>query len=818
MATVTHAATATWSTTGGTTTNTHTPAVGDLLVVVAATSGLAGGTTAVTDNNADGNGTYTQVDVDRTGFSTTGVLTFWVRNALIGSATSTVVTAAQVGSSGGGLDVFRVSGMSLTGSAAVRQSSGQSSGASAATPAPVMGAACLTQNPVIGAVCCGTNATTNFTPRTGYTEASDVGYNTPATGLETMFRNSGETGTTLTWGSAAPSIFADIVVELDTTGVATATGSITLTGTANPQPIYPSSGSSDRVGRYGRSVPPVVVISRAPVLAGAAAGTGTITLTGTAAVKGVAAATGSITLTGSAALAAQLRPPVVVVAGEPGHALTRFRRAVRPAVLARNPQTMAAATATGTLTLTGTAGLAARAAATGSITLTGQAAALAVPSPPGVVVAGQAIRRTTRYHALYRAAVYRNPQTAGGAAATGTLTLTGAAALAARAAAAGTLTLTGTAVLRAPITPAGSLTLNCTAAAKAVAGATGSITLTGTATAVDTTAYPAGSADRLGRYGRSIPPVTRVIRSVAPQTTGALGSLTLTGTATVKAAAAAAGSITLNGTAATTAAAGPPRSVIVAGQAVQTAARYRVVNPALWTRTGAGVIGDLGVAAGTLTLTGTAAAKGVAAATGSITLTGSGAAALVTPRPGFLVAGQAIQTAPRYRALLRPQVLRPKPSAAVVAGATGSLTLTGSAAARAPVTAAGSITLNGQATAHPPGPQPNGHLTLTGTGAVKTTTAATGHLILLGVATTRAHLTAGTARGTLTLTGAAAARVTVGIATGHITLLGAVFLIRRDLSLVGVLEGARFTSTLESGRHLTGKVEGPRYSSELEGT
>src|SRR5215831_10161157 len=126
MATVTHAATATWSTTGGNTTNTHTPAVGDLLVVIAASSGLAGGTTAVTDNNADGNGQYTQVDVDRTGFSTTGVLTVWVRNTLVGSATSTIVTAAQGGSSGGGLDVFRISGMGYTGAAAVRQSAGQS--------------------------------------------------------------------------------------------------------------------------------------------------------------------------------------------------------------------------------------------------------------------------------------------------------------------------------------------------------------------------------------------------------------------------------------------------------------------------------------------------------------------------------------------------------------------------------------------------------------------------------------------------------------------------------------------------------------------
>ncbi|HEY2674082.1 MAG TPA: hypothetical protein VGJ07_27420, partial [Rugosimonospora sp.] len=218
MATVTHATTALWNTTAGTATNknvTATPAANDLIVVIAASSGLTGGTTAVTDNNSDGLGTYTQADADRTGFSTTGVLTLWVRNALVGSATSTVFTAAQNGSSGGGLDVFRISGMTLTGASAVRQSAGQSSGTSGTTPAPVLGSAALTGNPMIGAVANGTSAAT-LTPRTSWTEATDLGYSTPTTGLETMFRSSGETGTTMTWGSTSGSTFASVAAEFDT--------------------------------------------------------------------------------------------------------------------------------------------------------------------------------------------------------------------------------------------------------------------------------------------------------------------------------------------------------------------------------------------------------------------------------------------------------------------------------------------------------------------------------------------------------------------------------------------------------------------------
>jgi hypothetical protein len=217
VAAVTHAGTGIWTTTAGNKTFTGTPAASDLIVVVAPASGVA--TSAVTDNNADGLGTYTQADSDRTGWgsATTGHLTVWVRNALIGSATSTVFTATQSGSTGGGLDVFRISGMTRTGAAAVRQTAGQSSGTSGTTPAPVFGAAPLTGNPVIGAVCnAQTTAGSVITQRANFTEASDLAYSTPGSGLETMFRSSGETATTQTWGSTSGSAFGSVVAEFDT--------------------------------------------------------------------------------------------------------------------------------------------------------------------------------------------------------------------------------------------------------------------------------------------------------------------------------------------------------------------------------------------------------------------------------------------------------------------------------------------------------------------------------------------------------------------------------------------------------------------------
>lgn len=221
MATVSTLGTPTFDTNAGNKTVTATPAVGDLIVVVAASTGLAGGTTAVTDNQATG-GTYVQVDVDRTGFSTTGVLTCWVRNDTIRSATSTVFTAAQAASSGGGLVVLKVTGMSIAGLSAVRRigvasynTGGQSSGGSGTVPAPVLAATPLSANPIITGVANGTNSTTTVAQRVGYSEAFDNGYTVPATGLEVSFLSSGETSATITYNSTTASTFASFAIELD---------------------------------------------------------------------------------------------------------------------------------------------------------------------------------------------------------------------------------------------------------------------------------------------------------------------------------------------------------------------------------------------------------------------------------------------------------------------------------------------------------------------------------------------------------------------------------------------------------------------------
>jgi len=216
MATLCSAVSQVWNTTAGSKSSAgFSAAVGDLLVVIAASSGLAGGTTAVTDDNSSG--TYTQVDSDRTGFSTTGVLTAWVRDTLIGTAATTIVTAAQVGSTGGGLYVYIVRYMQVAGTAAIRASGGQSSGGAGTTPQVVMSLLPNPRNVMIGAMCNGSNPAA-MTPPPNLNEAGDQGYNSPATGIEGLYspESCGQPSDTITWGSTSATAFASVMLEMNT--------------------------------------------------------------------------------------------------------------------------------------------------------------------------------------------------------------------------------------------------------------------------------------------------------------------------------------------------------------------------------------------------------------------------------------------------------------------------------------------------------------------------------------------------------------------------------------------------------------------------
>jgi hypothetical protein len=217
MATGTHAG-STWNTTAGNKTVVATPALNDLIVVVHGISTWASGDNSViTDNNSDGLGTYTRYGTASAPLSTGGGTSCaaWIsiRNALIGSATSTTFTATNTGDTGGGLTVMRFSDMSRTGASAPKQAPVGESDQTESPPAIAFGAATNTNNPIVLAVMTGEGG--NKVPPTDFSEATDATWSTPTTGVEVCWVNSGKTASSYTWTSGGGTDHNEVGVELD---------------------------------------------------------------------------------------------------------------------------------------------------------------------------------------------------------------------------------------------------------------------------------------------------------------------------------------------------------------------------------------------------------------------------------------------------------------------------------------------------------------------------------------------------------------------------------------------------------------------------
>lgn len=209
----------TWNTTAGNKTVVATPAANDLIVVIHGMSGWASGDdSTITDNNAGGGGTYHKIGTATVPLSEGGgtACALWisVRNSLISSATSTTFTATNTGDTGGGLTVLRFSGMTRTGSQAVKQSIGESN-ATESPPTITFGATTDTNNPVILAVM-GEDNPPALTSPTGFTEADDTGWATPTTGIQVCWDDAGNAATLFSWSAGALTDHNEVGIELDT--------------------------------------------------------------------------------------------------------------------------------------------------------------------------------------------------------------------------------------------------------------------------------------------------------------------------------------------------------------------------------------------------------------------------------------------------------------------------------------------------------------------------------------------------------------------------------------------------------------------------
>lgn len=209
-----------FNTTAGSHAVTATPAVGDLIIILGASSDFTTAGTPPTDNNPDGSGTYSFIRLATS--RSLDTVTAWVRNAPIRSATSTIFTYNPGTTTGGGLEVFKVTGIKAFGLAAIRGSGQEDNLASGGTPAPVLknnaGAtqAALTGNPLVGILQNHANPAA-VTPPASFTESVDSGWATPTTGVETVRIDSGITASTITWGSTSVGgQYCTIVLEIET--------------------------------------------------------------------------------------------------------------------------------------------------------------------------------------------------------------------------------------------------------------------------------------------------------------------------------------------------------------------------------------------------------------------------------------------------------------------------------------------------------------------------------------------------------------------------------------------------------------------------
>lgn len=100
------------------------------------------------------------------------------------------------------ISVIRVAGSTATVAGPNLQQTTATATGTTTNPTVTFGSATLTANGLLLFAANGTNSATQFTAPTGFTELSEVSYNTPANGGQVSSRVSGGTATTYTWTNA----------------------------------------------------------------------------------------------------------------------------------------------------------------------------------------------------------------------------------------------------------------------------------------------------------------------------------------------------------------------------------------------------------------------------------------------------------------------------------------------------------------------------------------------------------------------------------------------------------------------------------------
>ncbi len=334
--------------TSTTTAVTITPAVGDLFMVACEASFNTNDTPTCADDNG---GTYTRLESINHYLDDNYRLMIFVRDQLLTNTTSTVVTVTNGACTVSLAAVFAFSGVTRAGTLAIRNTGKETDIADGNTPAPALGAAALTDSIMWGVV--GTNIAPALTPPSSWTESLDTNFGPSSigVGMEAGYRDSGFTGTTVTWGSGLSGSdgFASFVAEIDTrarTGDAaitladvttTATGVLPLVASATPtlgDVSLQATGSVDNT-LYGQASLTLDGVTTTATGRVAAAGAGsptlagaTVTSAGASAIRGSAAITldAIYTLATSVPRPILIRPTTVTVPIDSGLMNFTFRR------------------------------------------------------------------------------------------------------------------------------------------------------------------------------------------------------------------------------------------------------------------------------------------------------------------------------------------------------------------------------------------------------------------------------------------------------------------------------------------------------------
>lgn len=194
------------------TTGSFSPVNNDLLVVLIVVSG------SVPDGTATVTTTGQSITFTRGGeasFNSANYVGFYVANSFA-TTTSMTLTFTCTSDPGTGVALFvnGVSGMSRTGASAIRQSDSNVGGVGT-TPSSTLPAVALTGNPVLVVV--GVNGVNPaaLTAPTSWNEQADVGWTTPTFGAEYATRDSGFTGTSITYGATVAGVWGSWGFELD---------------------------------------------------------------------------------------------------------------------------------------------------------------------------------------------------------------------------------------------------------------------------------------------------------------------------------------------------------------------------------------------------------------------------------------------------------------------------------------------------------------------------------------------------------------------------------------------------------------------------